>query len=157
MITRALIVFLALSSSLTAQSAWDLSAPEPGGFDRGWAQSTTLDHLTDLVALDTRNPPGHEQLTVNVNLAPSELHNPVLAEDVHEILAETRLAPERLVLEITESGVMLNPETALRTMYDSGYRGDVYPALAMWEMAPTGMFASYPFPESLDVMRTGGS
>ncbi|NNF43056.1 MAG: hypothetical protein HKO59_02450 [Phycisphaerales bacterium] len=48
-------------------------------------------------------------------------------------------------------------ETVLRTMHDAGYRGDVYPSLAMWELAPTGVFASYPFPESLDVMRTGGS
>lgn len=47
-------------------------------------------------------------------------------------------------------------ETVLRTMYASGYRGDVYPSLGMWELAPTGVFASYPFPESLDVMRKGG-
>ncbi len=48
-------------------------------------------------------------------------------------------------------------ESVLRTMFESGYRGDAYPPLSMWELAPTGVFASYPFPESLDVMRTGGS
>jgi hypothetical protein len=47
-------------------------------------------------------------------------------------------------------------ESVLRAMYDAGYRGDVYPSLRMWELAPTGVFASYPFPESLDVMRKGG-
>ena len=47
-------------------------------------------------------------------------------------------------------------ESVLRVMYEAGYRGDVYPALGMWELAPTGVFASYPFPESLDVMRKGG-
>jgi hypothetical protein len=47
-------------------------------------------------------------------------------------------------------------ESVLRTMFDSGYRGDVYPSLGMWELAPTGVFASYPFPESLDMMREGG-
>ncbi len=47
-------------------------------------------------------------------------------------------------------------ESVLRVMYDAGYRGDVYPSLSMWELAPTGVFASYPFPESLDVMRKGG-
>lgn len=47
-------------------------------------------------------------------------------------------------------------ESVLRTMYDAGYRGDVYPSLRMWELAPTGVFASYPFPESLDEMRRGG-
>ena len=48
-------------------------------------------------------------------------------------------------------------ESVLRGMFESGYRGDVYPSLAMWELAPTAVFATYPFPESLDVMRTGGS
>jgi hypothetical protein len=47
-------------------------------------------------------------------------------------------------------------ESVLRGMYDAGYRGDIYPSLGMWELAPTGVFASYPFPESLDVMRKGG-
>ena len=47
-------------------------------------------------------------------------------------------------------------ETVLRIMHESGYRGDVYPSLRMWEVAPTGVFASYPFPSSLDDMRTGG-
>jgi len=48
-------------------------------------------------------------------------------------------------------------ESVLRVMHEAGFRGDVYPSLAMWEMAPTGVFASYPFPESLDRMRSGSS
>lgn len=47
-------------------------------------------------------------------------------------------------------------ESVLRTMFEAGYRGDVYPSLAMWSAAPTGVFANYPFPESLKVMRSGG-
>jgi hypothetical protein len=47
-------------------------------------------------------------------------------------------------------------ETVLRTMFEAGYRGDVFPSLGMWEVAPTGVFASYPFPNSLKVMRSGG-
>ena len=47
-------------------------------------------------------------------------------------------------------------EAVLRTMFEAGYRGDVYPSLGMWELAPTGAFASYPFPESLKLMRSGG-
>ncbi len=47
-------------------------------------------------------------------------------------------------------------ETVLKTMFDSGYRGDVFPSLGMWELAPTGVFAAYPFPEGIDTMRTGG-
>jgi diguanylate cyclase (GGDEF)-like protein len=62
--------------------------------------------------------PGHEDLTLTVNLAPSELHNPNLATEVASILLETGFAPDRLVLEITESGVMRSPEEALRTMLE---------------------------------------
>jgi EAL domain-containing protein (putative c-di-GMP-specific phosphodiesterase class I) len=60
--------------------------------------------------------PNHSHLTVNVNLAPSELQNPDLSREVAAILAETELGPERLAFEITESGVMRNPEVALQTM-----------------------------------------
>jgi hypothetical protein len=47
-------------------------------------------------------------------------------------------------------------ETVLRTMYEAGYDGDVYPAPWMWESTPTAMFARYPFPRSLTQMREGG-
>jgi len=47
-------------------------------------------------------------------------------------------------------------ETVLRTMYEAGYTGDVYPSPGMWRSAPTGLFARYPFPDSLDVRRAGG-
>ncbi|MHC4427235.1 MAG: hypothetical protein ACYS0D_01340 [Planctomycetota bacterium] len=46
-------------------------------------------------------------------------------------------------------------ESVLRTMFDAGYRGDVFPSLGMWERSPTGVYASYPFPESLNVLRAG--
>ncbi len=57
---------------------------------------------------------------------------------------------------VGEEGREPSFESVLHTMYDAGYRGDVYPSLKMWELAPTGVFSSYPFPESLDVMRKGG-
>jgi diguanylate cyclase (GGDEF)-like protein len=60
--------------------------------------------------------PNHDHLRVNVNLAPSELQNPHLAREVAAVLEETELPPERLAFEITESGVMRNPEVALQTM-----------------------------------------
>ena len=55
-----------------------------------------------------------------------------------------------------ENGNEPSFETVLRTMHQAGYRGDVYPSLRMWELAPTGVFATYPFPDSLKVMRSGG-
>jgi len=57
---------------------------------------------------------------------------------------------------IDDDGQEPSFESVLRVMYDAGYHGDVYPSPGMWELSPTGVFASYPFPESLDVMRSGG-
>jgi hypothetical protein len=48
-------------------------------------------------------------------------------------------------------------ETVLRIMHDAGYRGDVYPSPQMWNAGETGVFDSYPFPESLERMRGGSS
>jgi len=47
-------------------------------------------------------------------------------------------------------------ETVLRTMYEAGFAGDVYPAPWMWESAPTAVYARYPFPGSLKKMNEGG-
>jgi len=57
---------------------------------------------------------------------------------------------------IDEDGQEPTFESVLRAMYDSGYRGDVYPPLSAWQCAPTGVFATYPYPASLSVMRSGG-
>jgi hypothetical protein len=48
-------------------------------------------------------------------------------------------------------------ERVLSTMYDAGFRGDVYPSPAMWRFGHVGVFPSYPFPESLERMRGGSS
>ncbi len=47
-------------------------------------------------------------------------------------------------------------EAVLKTMYHAGFRGDVYTAPSMWRFGHVGVFPSFPFPESLDTMRTGG-
>jgi hypothetical protein len=47
-------------------------------------------------------------------------------------------------------------ENVLGTMYESGFRGDVYPAPWMWDAAPKGVFPRYPFPESFKHMCDGG-
>jgi len=58
---------------------------------------------------------------------------------------------------VDEHGDEPSFEQILRMMYTAGWRGDVYPALSMWESAPTGVFATYPFPDSIDRMREGSS
>jgi len=48
-------------------------------------------------------------------------------------------------------------EAVLRTMYNSGFRGDVFPAPAHWRFGHVGVFPSYPFPEGVEQMRQGSS
>lgn len=48
-------------------------------------------------------------------------------------------------------------ETVLRTMYNSGFRGDVYAAPGMWKVGHVGVFPSYPFPAGVNRMREGSS
>jgi diguanylate cyclase (GGDEF)-like protein len=47
-----------------------------------------------------------ERPAVSVNLAASQLRHPALVDDVARILAETGLAPNKLVLEVTESALV---------------------------------------------------
>ena len=46
---------------------------------------------------------------------------------------------------------------ALEAIHQSGFKGDIYPPVELWDCAPTGVFGSYPFPESIDRMRQGSS
>jgi diguanylate cyclase (GGDEF)-like protein len=51
-------------------------------------------------------------LMVSVNVSPRQLSQPDLLQDVEAILAETGLDPRSLVLEVTESAIIENPEAA---------------------------------------------
>jgi hypothetical protein len=48
-------------------------------------------------------------------------------------------------------------ESVLGTMFDAGFRGDVYTSPAMWRVGNVGVFPSYPFPEGLERIRGGSS
>lgn len=48
-------------------------------------------------------------------------------------------------------------EAVLRTMYNAGFRGDVFAAPAMWKLGHVGVFPNYPFPEGVSRMREGSS
>lgn len=54
-------------------------------------------------------------------------------------------------------GIEPSFESVLRTMFESGFRGDVYTSPAMWRTGHIGVFPSYPFPEGLERMRDGSS
>ncbi len=58
------------------------------------------------------NPP----LSISVNVSSRHLRDAGLVEDIERVLAETGLNPKCLKLEVTESSIMQNPETALATL-----------------------------------------
>jgi diguanylate cyclase (GGDEF)-like protein len=60
--------------------------------------------------------PHRSDLCVNVNLSPAEFQNPNLSKEVAGALLEARLDPHCLILEITESTAMLDPDQTLDTM-----------------------------------------
>jgi diguanylate cyclase (GGDEF)-like protein len=57
--------------------------------------------------------PAHKDLTMSVNLSGKHFSHSSLIDDVAQVLAETELSPSSLRLEITESAVMENAETAV--------------------------------------------
>jgi diguanylate cyclase (GGDEF)-like protein len=60
---------------------------------------------------------GHEPpLLMHVNLSPQQLHDPSIVETVGQMLAEAKLGPELLVLEITE-GVLLDDPVAVQRLH----------------------------------------
>jgi diguanylate cyclase (GGDEF)-like protein len=60
---------------------------------------------------------GCDSLAVAVNLSPTELLLPELADEVQQALAESGLSPNSLILEITESGAMADPAAALAALH----------------------------------------
>ncbi|MFG0326648.1 MAG: hypothetical protein ACF8SC_05195 [Phycisphaerales bacterium JB037] len=58
---------------------------------------------------------------------------------------------------VDETGREPSFETVVRTMYEAGFRGDVYPSPQLWGFGDVGVFPTYPFPEGFDRMRQGSS
>src|SRR5207244_6715 len=52
-------------------------------------------------------------ISVAVNLSPRNIADELLPERISEMLAVARLEPQRLILEITESSVMEEPDRAV--------------------------------------------
>lgn len=60
--------------------------------------------------------PDAKHLTVSVNLSCKQVQHPRLLDDVREALAESGLSPQSLKLEITESAMMQETESAIRLL-----------------------------------------
>jgi diguanylate cyclase (GGDEF)-like protein len=78
-------------------------------FLTAWVLKAALQHMREWQKL------GFEP-DVSINLSASDLSSPALADQVLEQLSDNGIAPERLVLEVTESGVMNETKAAIATM-----------------------------------------
>lgn len=58
---------------------------------------------------------------------------------------------------LDHSGAEPSLEGVLKAMHAAGYEGDLYPPPSAWETSRVGVYASYPFPESLARAREGSS
>jgi diguanylate cyclase (GGDEF)-like protein len=93
----------------------------PGVFIRVAEQSGLIGQLSEwvietacreLAGLQQENP----GLCVGVNLSMHNLHDFNLIEQIRSILERNRLMPEALLIEITETGVMLDPNQVIKTL-----------------------------------------
>ena len=66
---------------------------------------------------------GYHDFSVSVNLSVRQFKEPDLTDMVEQVLEETRLAPNCLKLEVTESGIMENPDDAIAKMNTLRARG----------------------------------
>jgi predicted signal transduction protein with EAL and GGDEF domain len=71
------------------------------------------EYILRRACLDGRNWPG---LKVSVNVSPLQFRRPDFVEAIERILAETGFAPDRLELELTESTLLGNLESAELSM-----------------------------------------
>ena len=102
-------------------------------------------------------PKEHEHLTLDdLSLGFTLVTEMVARKPSRVPSASVSFLGARANVLVDETGREPSFETVLRTMYEAGYSGDVYPATWMWGSAPTGVFARYPFPDSVERMREGG-
>jgi diguanylate cyclase (GGDEF)-like protein len=64
----------------------------------------------------TARYPSHASLMITVNLSQSELRGETLAADAEEIVAASGVSPRSVILEITESSAMQDPQATIATL-----------------------------------------
>jgi diguanylate cyclase (GGDEF)-like protein len=90
---------------------------EETGAIMGLGRSVLWEACRTVSGWQDRNPQD-EALTVSVNVSAVQLEQPGFVEDVREVLAETRLAPGSLTLELTETAFSRDPELLARSLQE---------------------------------------
>lgn len=101
----------------------------PDTFIPAAEQSKLIDELTDWVlrtaaaSLATLDPSAH--MSVAINISARNLIRAEFADHVLEILSAARVDPRRIILELTETALLADPERAARTLvrlHEAGMR-----------------------------------
>ncbi len=122
--------------------------------DRVKVLKLDLDALEVLALL---RPPDRDHLTMNDLSVGLKIVAEMLRRNTQRLpVAAVSFIGARNNALRSEQGAEPTLESVLRVMLEAGFTGDVYPAPAMWEAAPTGVYARYPFPAAIDQMRQGG-
>jgi diguanylate cyclase (GGDEF)-like protein len=79
----------------------------------GWVLRTAVGALSEWL----RDLPTDSDFTLHVNVSPSELRQPHLVETVSRVLADHRVDPNRLALEIAETGLMTGDVRGIETLH----------------------------------------
>jgi len=114
--------------------------------------------LDSMLILALLRPKGREHFTIDdlsrgFKTVTKMLHG---RRDRHPVCSVSFLGARSNRLVDPKTGKEPSFETVLRTMFEAGYWGDVYPAPQMWQHGDVGVYPSFPFPEGLQRMREGG-
>jgi len=89
-----------------------IRAAEQSGLIRQLSEWVVETACRELAVLQRRHP----QLRTGINLSMHNLHDFNLKEKIRRAVERNHLAPESLLLEITETGVMLDPEQVIKML-----------------------------------------
>jgi hypothetical protein len=128
-------------------------------FSRSGRKAKVLKYDMDRVeVLAILRPPGQDRLSLpDLSAAFSIAVEMIRGDRSRQPSASVSFLEARANLLVDRDGRAPSFEGVLQAMNQAGYTGDVYPSPSMWRAAPTGVFARYPFSESLDARRNGGS
>lgn len=127
-------------------------------FNTSGHKAKVLKYDMDTVqVLAVLRPPGRDRLTLaNLSEAFSIAVEMIRGDRSRQPSASVSFLEARANLLVDPRGQTPSLEAVLKAMYQAGYTGDVYPSPGMWQAAPTGVFARYPFSASLEARREGG-
>ncbi len=142
------------TSQWTEQTITDLARQFSGPSVKPAVLKYDMDTVEVLAIL---HPPNHEHMMLDDLASGFKIVTEMIRRKTQRLpSASVSFIGARSNMLVDREGNEPSFETVLRIMHEAGYIGDIYPSPGMWHSAPTGVYARYPFPASLETMRHGG-